>query len=165
MKKKESVPYNRKIASAIDFILKKRQLNYQFDQQTGNFQLIMGLECQLQSVHCYILVRDTNFSVYAYSPVSVPKDDPIAMSAMLDFISRANYGLANGNFEVDVRDGEIRYKTFLDCTEGIPPFGAIERNLMIPVLMFERYGQGILHVCMSLSTPQQAIHMCEPEQE
>jgi hypothetical protein len=29
------------------------------------------------------------------------------------FLTRANYGLADGNFELDFEDGEVRYKTVL----------------------------------------------------
>ena len=29
----------------------------------------------------------------------------------------ANYGLANGNFDIDVSDGEVRYKTYVNCKD------------------------------------------------
>ena len=32
----------------------------------------------------------------------------------MEFITRANYGLLIGNFELDLADGEVRFKTGLD---------------------------------------------------
>lgn len=32
----------------------------------------------------------------------------------MEYITGANYGLRNGNFEMDVEDGEIRYKVYVN---------------------------------------------------
>ncbi|HST05674.1 MAG TPA: YbjN domain-containing protein [Chloroflexia bacterium] len=48
---------------------------------------------------------------YSYCPIKAPEEKrPI----LADFLTRANYGLYVGNFEMDYNDGEIRYKTSLD---------------------------------------------------
>src|SRR5450759_4526798 len=48
---------------------------------------------------------------YSYCPIKAPEDKrPI----LADFLTRANYGLYVGNFELDYNDGEIRYKTSID---------------------------------------------------
>ena len=53
----------------------------------------------------------------------------------------ANYGLVDGNFEYDVSDGEIRYKSFVpdyaELTED-----AIDRAVGIIIRMANRYGKG-----------------------
>jgi len=36
-----------------------------------------------------------------------------------EFLTRANYGLNIGNFEMDFQDGEIRFKTAIDVEEVI----------------------------------------------
>lgn len=68
------------------------------------------------------------------------------MAIMAEFICRANYGLKNGNFELDMRDGEIRYKSFVDC-EGLTPTTEMVRNsIHCPAAMFDRYGDGIVDI-------------------
>lgn len=89
------------------------------------------------------------------------------MAVMAEFICRANYGLKNGNFELDMRDGEIRYKSFVDC-EGLTPTTEMVRNsIHCPAAMFDRYGDGIVDIIFGNSTAKEAVAKCEksPEEE
>lgn len=43
--------------------------------------------------------------------MNVPEDRRLALA---EFLTRANYGLFIGNFEMDWQDGEVRYKTSID---------------------------------------------------
>ena len=64
------------------------------------------------------------------------------MASMAEFVCRANYGLVSGNFELDMRDGEIRFKRFAEC-EGITPTSEMVCNsIHCPAAMFKRYGAG-----------------------
>lgn len=47
---------------------------------------------------------------YSYYPFSIPKEQlPFAV----EFITQANFNMVNGNFEIDMDQGQIRYKTSL----------------------------------------------------
>jgi hypothetical protein len=48
--------------------------------------------------------------LYSICPLQVPEE---RRSEVAQFLTRANYGLAAGNFELDFDDGEVRYKTVL----------------------------------------------------
>jgi hypothetical protein len=48
--------------------------------------------------------------LYSISPQRVPVERRLDVS---EFLTRANYGLADGNFELDFDDGEVRFKTVL----------------------------------------------------
>ena len=48
--------------------------------------------------------------LYSICPQRVPEARRLEVSR---FLTRANYGLADGNFELDFEDGEVRYKTVL----------------------------------------------------
>ena len=48
---------------------------------------------------------------YSLAPVRCPEDK---RALMAEFITRANYGMVIGNFEMDFSDGEIRFKTSAD---------------------------------------------------
>ena len=84
------------------------------------------------------------------------------MAEMVEFTTRANYGLRCGNFEMDMRDGEIRYKVFVDC-EGsfLPPRDVIRNSIVIPAMMFERYTPGILDILFKEAKAVDAIAKCE----
>ena len=80
---------------------------------------------------------------------------------MAEFLCRANYGLANGNFELDFRDGEIRYKCFVNCDETVPGKETIKDSIYVPARMFTRYSEGILAVLFNMKSAEQAVKDCE----
>ena len=69
----------------------------------------VNLKCKLQSVKMYITFNDNGFTVIA---VPAMKADENSKVNVMEYITRANYGLRNGNFEMDVNDGEVRYKVY-----------------------------------------------------
>ena len=64
--------------------------------------------------------------VYSLLPRDVPKSEREKVALML---TQINYGLVLGNFEMDLGDGEVRYKTSMDV-EGIEPSRLMLRNLL-----------------------------------
>ena len=49
--------------------------------------------------------------LYSVPPLRVPEE---RRREVAEFLTRANYGLLIGNFELDMEDGEVRYKTGMD---------------------------------------------------
>ncbi|MEL7052307.1 MAG: YbjN domain-containing protein [Cyanobacteria bacterium J06588_5] len=76
---------------------------------------------------------------------------------MAQFITRANYGLILGNFELDYTDGEIRYKTSLDVeSDRLTP--ALTKNLISTnVTTMDQYLPGLLAFLEQQTPPGQAI--------
>jgi hypothetical protein len=74
--------------------------------------------------------------LYSICPQRVPKARRLEVS---HFLTRANYGLADGNFELDFEDGEVRYKTVLhvhgDEVDGL----ALKRLLRSNGIAVETY--------------------------
>ena len=81
---------------------------------------------------------------------------------MVKYLTMANYGLANGNFELDVRDGEIRYKTYVNC-KGLEslPGQIIKDSILVGWYMMERYGNGIAAIAMGFSDAETEIKKAE----
>jgi hypothetical protein len=67
------------------------------------------------------------FAFYSLSPLTVPEP---RRAAVADYLTRANWGLVVGNFELDLGDGEVRLKTSIDFEGGelTPP---LIRNLIL----------------------------------
>lgn len=80
---------------------------------------------------------------------------------MAEYLTRANYGLVLGNFEMDFRDGEVRYKTSIDV-EGAEIVPGLIRNLVYAnVITMDRYLPGLLSVIYGNLTPHEAITQVE----
>jgi hypothetical protein len=109
---------------------------------------------------CYAQAREEQqqFVFYSVCPTSVPDDKRVAMA---EFVARANYGLIIGNFEMDFRDGELRYKTSIDV-EGDELTSPLVRSLVYAnVAMMDQYLPGILAVLYGGTTPEDAIAQIE----
>lgn len=159
--------YSKSIADAINSFLTEDDWHFSFDDQRGLFKFGLNLKGRIKNVRYIVHVKDDEYVVYAISPIGADEDDEKKMAIMAEFICRANYGLKNGNFELDMRDGEIRYKSFVDC-EGLTPTTEMVRNsIHCPAAMFGRYGDGIVDIIFGNSTAKEAVAKCEksPEEE
>jgi hypothetical protein len=78
--------------------------------------------------------------LYSICPLRVPSD---RRREIADYITRANYGLAAGNFELDFEDGELRYKTALHVhPEGLDS-RLLKRVVRANGLAMETYLAGV----------------------
>ncbi|MDB9315300.1 YbjN domain-containing protein [Spirulina sp. CS-785/01] len=99
--------------------------------------------------------------VYSICPNKAPEPK---LSNLQEFLTRANFGLKFGNFELDLEDGEIRFKTSVQFAGEIDPAPMIEECLSLNVVSFDRYLPGILQVMFTDTTPQDAIALIESPQ-
>jgi hypothetical protein len=113
-------------------------------------------------VACFAQVRVDleQFLFYAVMPMRAPEQmrTPVA-----EFLTRANYGLRIGNFEMDYTDGEVRYKSSLDF-EGDELSQSLIRNAIYPAVQtLDRYMPGILSVIYGGKSPEEAITEVEEQ--
>ncbi len=122
-----------------------------FSGQNGEFRCFAQIVTHLEQ-----------FLFYAVAAVYVPDE---LRPAVAEFITRANFGLRIGNFELDYHDGEVRYKTSLDFEdEKLTP--ALIRNAIYPaVTTMDRYFPGLMKVVYGGRTPYEAIEEIETEGE
>lgn len=130
-------------------VLEREEEPLRADEDEG---IIRGaLTLRRATVPLFARVRETQFLVLIYTvlPVRAPESK---FPEMLELLTRANWGLPLGNFEMDLSDGEIRFKTSVDV-EGVPlhqPSGApaaemaITNILMANKVAMDRYLPAIL---------------------
>jgi len=95
---------------------------------------------------------------YCRAPVNAPVG---RRAALAEFFTRANYGMVIGNFELDMKDGEMRYKVSADV-EGIELPGVFLKNMAYTaVVTMDRYLPGIMKVLYSDIAPEQAVREIE----
>ena len=81
-----------------------------------------------------------------------------------EYITRANYGLRLGNFEMDFEDGEVRCRAGIDVEDGklVP---TMIRNLAhCCCALMDRYLPGLMKVAFGEARPSDAIQEIEQPQ-
>lgn len=105
---------------------------------------------------CHAEVREAQgqFLFYSICPTPAPE---ACRPALSEFLTRANYGLVIGNFEMDLDDGEIRFKSSLDA-QGEPVSPGLIQHLVYPnLLMMDRYLPGIMRIIYEQATPAEVL--------
>ena len=73
-----------------------------------------------------------------------------------ELITRLNYGLVMGNWELDFSNGDLRFRTVL-CTQGVPPTqGMIEAIHLVNALILDRHYPAIMSVLYGGTSPSTA---------
>ncbi|OLT59690.1 YbjN domain-containing protein [Moorena bouillonii] len=105
---------------------------------------------------CYAQAREEQrqFVFYSMCPVKAPENKHLAIT---EFITRANYGMIMGNFEFDLDDGEIRYKTSIDVKEDNLSLALIKPIVYANVMTMDEYLPGIMAVIESEVEVKEAI--------
>ena len=84
------------------------------------------------------------------------------MNTMARFLTRANNGLRNGNFELDLNDGDISFKSFCCCRGLVAPSDEmIAESIQCPAAMFDKYEAGILGILFQGISDKEAEERCE----
>lgn len=122
----------------------------------GKYIFRMGFAGKNGQLTCYAQIRVDleQFLFYALAPVKVPEE---ARLTAAEYLTRANYGLRIGNFELDFNDGEVRYKSSLDF-EAAELTPALIKNAIYPAVQtLDRYLPGLMKVIYGAAFPAEAV--------
>jgi hypothetical protein len=134
--------------------------DWKFMEVAPGEALKMGVSGRNGEYDCYAIANEERqtFRFVSQIPIKVPENQRILMA---EFLTRANYGLSIGNFEMDFEDGEIRYKTSIDV-EGDRLTPTLVENLVnINVITVDRYFPGMMKVLYGGILPEEAIRAVE----
>lgn len=136
----------------------KGNWKYTYDKEKKLFLCGVNMNGVLGSLRLFTLVSKDSYVVYAILNSTPEKEH---YSEVAEYLHRANYGLRNGNFEFDYRDGEIRYKTFVNF-DGIQlSMDIVEESILTPIFMFDQYGKNLIRVMMGDGIPAELIEKVE----
>ncbi len=82
-------------------------------------------------------------------------------AAAAEYLTMANYGLWLGNFELDMSDGEVRFKTSVDVEGGMLTETMIRNLVYANVTLVDRYLPGLNQVVYEGMDPGDAIRQIE----
>ena len=151
------------IVDAIRDWLDSDDWHYEYEAEKHIISMGINLRGKIKSGKFIIDIRDDAYLVYLFSPIGGDKDKP---DEMIKYLTQANYGLMNGNFEFDLRDGEIRYKTFVNC-DGLESLSTtvIQDSIYVGCAMMNRYGDGIAALALGFSDAATEIKKAEHRDE
>jgi hypothetical protein len=101
--------------------------------------------------------EDEQLLVYSGLRATVPTD---RLDAVLNYLTRANFDLAIGNFEANVDDGQVRFKTSIDVAGAELSDPLIDHLFMANVASADRYLPGLEAVIVG-TDPAAAIETAE----
>lgn len=129
----------------------------QLDDKTIHRVYFAGKNGELR---CYAQIRVDleQFIFYVIAPVKAPER---TRPLVAEYITRANYGLRIGNFEMDYSDGEIRYKSSFDFEKERLTPNLIKNTIYPAVHTMDFYLPGLLGVMYGDRDPADAIQELE----
>src|SRR2546423_10749376 len=101
---------------------------------------------------------EERFGFYSYAPIKVPEPK---RQVMAEYLTRANYQLWTGCFEMDFADGEVCFRT-----SGAAPGGTLTAELVEPIFsanvtIMDHYLPGILELIYSDRSPASIVEAIE----
>ncbi len=145
------------LASAVQFYLQSQEWHFHFDEEKELFTFTMRLK-KIDSVKVFVRIGEDSITTYALLPIHVPQDK---LDMACRYVARANYGMRNGNLELDLNDGEVRYKTYLYAKDRVPAQDEVERYVDICFLTLDRYAEGLMKILYADLDDQEAIKVVE----
>jgi hypothetical protein len=133
---------------------------WDFNWVEGQTVLSMGFAGRNGRWMCYAQAREPQeqFVFYSVCPMNAPD---ARRAAVAEFITRANYGMILGNFELDYSDGEVRYKTSTDVEGAQLAAATIKQLVYTNVLIMDRYLPGIMAVMFGGANPADEVARIE----
>lgn len=128
-------------------------------QQPDHDILWVGFEGNNGQWKCCAQSREEDQQLVFYS-IGPRRVEPQHRAAMAEFLTRANYGIVIGNFEMDYSDGEVRFKTSIDVEDARLTFPLIHHVVYANLLMMDRYLPGITAIIEGQSA-QLALELVE----
>lgn len=154
----EDIPSTQPIFAAIVNFFTEDNWHYaQLEKQSA---LRLAFKGKNDQYDCYTqaIEAQQQFIFYCLCPIKIPKSKRRAVG---EFLSRANYGMIIGNFELDFAEGEVAYKTSIDVEGSTLTFPQMKRLVDTNVAMMDQYLPGIKSVIQGDASPEEAISQIE----
>jgi Family of unknown function (DUF1790). len=140
------------LSSALETFLTNEGWNFTNDDEK---QFHLGINGANGSYKGYFVVDDPKLYFYFNIPYNIPENK---RQAICEYICRANYGLYLGNFEMDMSDGELRYKTSVNWAEDAVPSDEMFHALIyLNATTVDKYFTGVNAVVYGGISPEKAV--------
>lgn len=155
--------FNQLYADKIKEMLDSIKFHYEVDD--GVFLFSEGSKHKFESIYWQIFTKEHSADVYAIVPIDTEEE---CFDQTLEFISRASYGMPDGDFEFDFSDGEVRFHVHreLKHIQEDDLKSVMLDAFLTANLTYKRYSKDLIKV-MLLPQPKSSIkslvEKCETE--
>lgn len=140
--------------------LDQHEVRYLSDSDHGS--ICADFQGEVGNYRVVAVVEDKLFQVFGMSPVRVPEG---SRAAIAETITRANFGLKIGKFELDVDQGLLRFQIAQLLTSDDLEGEVIQRLIGMTISLLDRYLPAVLSVIYANELPKDAIRVVEPWQQ
>ena len=133
---------------------------WRYEEIPGESAIRLSFTGQNARYDCFGRVNEAHevFVFYSIITVRVPETQRLLVAELL---ARINYGLNIGNFELDMNDGEIRYKTSIDVEGGDLTPRMVETLIAVNISTTDRYFPSFADVMYAGVAPMEAVARIE----
>ena len=132
--------------NAIAMIKKVFENNgWAYEQEDDMFYTQLDMQ-NLTNVYYMVLVRDTEYLVYAQLPHKIPE---AALPRMAEYLHRANFLMPFCNFELDYYEKEVRVKSYVDFELCKLSYGVVDNSMTYPIGMLQTHADSLMRVMYS----------------
>jgi len=140
---------------AVGEYLKEKNWRYEYNEDKTMIRSAVKVMCKLQTIRILIAFGETEFAVFAIPNINA---DENTRDSVMEYITKINLGMRNGNFLLNPANGEVRYRTYVNA-RGMDEISkeVIEEAILVPAMMLDRYGNGLAALMMGYSSPDAEI--------
>ena len=116
----------------------------------------VGFQCKVLTYQLYVEAHEElrQVRVLAMWPTLIAAEK---RGVVAEYLTRANWGLMLGNFEMNFDAGEVRYRTSLDVEGGVLTPKMVKTQVEVNLGTIDRYAKGLLSILFTGVTPTEAI--------
>lgn len=140
--------YSEQLYQRIAEFLDEDGWKYRFREDNGIICSGFRLENALGAVPLFVDVRSDKYIVFAVPRV---KCEPENRFELAEFLTRINYRMIFGDFEMDFSYGKVRFRFPVDCDGETPSDAMIKRSIFMTAAMMNKYGNAICAVMNGVS--------------
>ena len=133
---------------------------WKFRRLAGHDALEMGVAGEAASYRL-VAVVDGERNVVRFLTFLEGKVPETRRREIMEYLTRAPYGLLRGHLELDVADGEVRFKCATDIEHHGLSYEQYQSMLYVSVAMMDRYFPGLQEVVQGTSDAAAAIAEAE----
>lgn len=130
-------------------------LNFSTDEERGIIRFSMNTQASPDVRFTARVVNPRTALFTTILPMNIPEKNRGAVS---DYMTRVNYTLLLGNFQMDLTDGELSYKAVgvFEEETGLPD-SVVTRLTYVGFNMFDKYLPGVFAILYGGKTPAEAF--------
>ena len=158
--------YSQKLANEAKAFLDSFKVPYEFDEEKGILTYDAGVRNKIEMVFMRVYFFENGFlNRTCLFPGVFPKTD--RKREVIEFLTRANNGLHDGNFEMDFNElddfhrYEIGFKQVLYCDTDQVELIEVGNALFKSMIIADVYGDALLDVMNGNDTPKHAVEEAE----